>query len=285
MTRSHRARRLLAGTAASALLCLPVTVLAAPSAGASPPVPAAAVSLPAASRLPAPPTVTVSVGDRGVRLPATLRAGRHRFVVRTKGDAVLQLAKASRGYGKAQFLRDLAADSERSWRRIQSQLRFYGGAEALEGQDGVFTETLHAGEYWVFDWVSGPESVRDVRSLRVSGSPRATAYPRIAGAIRLAERGVSAPAALPRRGTVLVRNPGGEDRALALVQLAPGRKLSDLRAWLRDGKGEPPLGDGYASTALLSGGLQFAWSYDLPPGSYALLDLLAGAAARGVTLR
>ncbi|MDP9395334.1 MAG: hypothetical protein M3Q27_14260 [Actinomycetota bacterium] len=243
-------------------------LLAALPLGLVIPAPAAA-----GATLPAPPTVTMALDGQRVDMPDALRSSRYRFVL--DGVGGVQLLKVARGYTRAEFLRDVnleAGGSVRASERLERNIRFFGGVFARHGERGVFWETLYSGTYWVISTRADLEQRSDIKVVTVSGAVRATAWPGSTATLTMAEDGVEAPAQLPRRGRLLVRNAGKMPDLFAVLRLAPGKTIEDLENWDPESD-EEPIEDVAVPVALLSGDTSMLWGYAMPRGSYVIMNM------------
>ncbi len=176
--------------AAVAVLAVPLTLVAPPTVSAEEAL--------------APSKVTIRVHGDAVTMPGSLRSSRYHFVV--SGWAGLQLLKADRGYTRADLVRDLRDPSERSYKRMMSNLRFFGGVVPQPGETAEFWETLYAGTYFAVPHLLQKPRASAIAVVRVHGSVKATAWPGSSGVVTLGQKRIDVSGHLPRRGRLVVRN-------------------------------------------------------------------------------
>jgi hypothetical protein len=224
-----------------------------------------------ADRLAKPRDIRVRMSATGVHVRESLACGRYRIHVRAprRSSGILVLVKPDRGYTRA----DLRADDRRRTRaadrRIQENLRFFGGVEIRPGGSGVLWETLYAGRYWL---VGLSDLRRDVAitTVHVHGGPFASTFPRVSAHATHIRRGIPrVTRRMPHSGRILVRNPTRSLESMLFLRLAQGVSYREfLRAVRRSRHGFPLVLSGAYSTAPLSPNAGYVLRYRLRPGTY-----------------
>jgi hypothetical protein len=230
-------------------------------------------SLAQARDLPAPRQINVRLSASGVHAPDSLTAGRYRIEIRERSHTLgsVALVKPDRGYSRA----DLRADNRRpglaSNRRIRRNLRFFGGVELIRGGTGVFWETLYSGRYWLLGFT---ERGLAIKTVRVHGSPPASAFPRVTAQATSFDRGLQLTRHIPRAGRMLIRNKSDRLDALFLLPLKRGVTHEEFLRWLRHPERSSPFASrGLKVTAALSPRAGFVLRYRLRPGRYVALGI------------
>jgi hypothetical protein len=146
-----------------------------------------------------------------------------------------------------------------------------GGVPITEERStSTSVQSLEPGTYLVADTeAKGPPKV--AATFVVSGE-RETALPDGSMVIEAFEYGFKA--ANLKRGTneVLIDNTGDEPHFVEAVPMKQGKTLDDVKQFLKDEKGQPPVAFGKAvSTPVLEGGTRQLISLELESGPYALL--------------
>jgi hypothetical protein len=232
-------------------------------------IPAATVAQ--AERLAKPRDLRVRMSATGVHVRESLASGRYRIHVRAprRGFGILVLVKPDRGYTRA----DLRADDRRRTRaadrRIQDNLRFFGGVQLPRGRSGVLWETLYAGRYWLVGLSNLRRDV-SITTVHVHGSPFASTFPRVSAQATNGKRGIPrVTRRIPQSGRILVRNTSRRDDAMTFLRLAQGVSYPEfLRAVRRSKDGFPLILSGAMSTASLSPNAGYVLRYRLRPGRY-----------------
>lgn len=241
---------------------------------------AAAASLAAAPA----PIVTATLTKHGPAIsgPRTWRPGAARIaVVSHVPDEELALMHFRPGYSYARFLADGArarghnAAARAALRHIFAETIFDGGVDLFPGQSASFTVTVQPGTYYLGEMTNRPQFT----PIHVAGAPEAARLTS-AAVITATDSGYDVPLrALPRNGTVSIRNTGNRPHRLNLIPVKPGTTRAQLGAYLRktgarDNAPPPPfaLKGPQLGTADISAQQRMQLTYKLPAGDYALID-------------
>lgn len=221
------------------------------------------------------PTLTVTMTAKTITTSSgtTVHAGRTQIkVIATDGEHDLQLVKLARGYSLTSATKDFMSlfnGDVATVRRVDKNIRFFGGATAVPGQPGLFAETLYAGTYMLVDTNGRAHNV-----LHVLGRPPARAW--VAQSSTIVGNGQDRfvmPASIPHSGWTLFRDTSDEPHFLVVQQVKPGTTAAQVGAFLAGGSQDAPPFALPASTSsgVISGGTQVLWHYSLPKGSYVVL--------------
>lgn len=258
-------QRVVAGALTAALAAVPLAIVPAAQAAS-------------------PPTIKVSIGQqRFVHMPAHVRPGVHRFVVRSAKSSAFQLLRARRGYTKREAVRDVTRGliAEQSniaaLRRFERNVVLAGGVSSAPGTPGVMWARLDTGRYWAVDtnlMKLAPDKLRtvDVRGHRVAGALPAGPTLRAIHETQWAPK----PATIPARGVLRFVNDSVDNHFIAMGKLLPGKTVDDFAAWVKAVKGgaemPPPIDESSPGldSGALSPGHAMAMRYHLPPGDYVL---------------
>ena len=157
--------------------------------------------------------------------------------------------------------------------KVERDFRFLGGG--LVGAD--VDVRLPAGRYYAFDAGQSSLTRAHLRTIRVRAGCRSARRANVDATITAiaADAWSSRPASIPRYGELRFVNASSRTHLLNLLQLTPGTTLADVEHALA--QPEPDLSSistgVYDEAGVLSPGRREIVSYQLPAGSYALLDL------------
>jgi hypothetical protein len=231
------------------------------------------------------PVVSVTMTERGPAISGrkTWRPGAARIAVRSQvADQELVLLHFRPGYSYARFLADGARAQSRSAAaraalgRIFAATIFDGGVDLWRGQSASFAVTVQPGTYYLGEMTARPQFV----PIQVAGASEAatTAW---AAAVTATDSGYRLhQSALPKAGTITIRNVGARPHRLNLIPVKRGTTRAELGSYLRKtgarDSAPPPsfaLRGPQLGTADLSAHEQMQLTYRLPAGEYALIDL------------
>lgn len=240
----------------------------------------AATATAQASSAAAAPTTKVWVTKyHNIEMPARIRPGVHRFVVRTSREAGFQIIRPRQGYTKREALRDASQMFEdvRVLRRFERNTVLMGGVNASKGEPGVMWTRLPRGHYWVLDVNDERPRARKVHDLHVAGERHRGLLPSTATIRSVKEATWAArPKAMNNRGILKYRNDSTDNHFIELAKLQPGKTAADFEEWveqLMQGNETPPPIDfsAGAGSGVVAAGKAMSMRYDLPPGKYMLL--------------
>jgi hypothetical protein len=154
-----------------------------------------------------------------------------------------------------------------------------GGPNAPDaGLESNATVMLEPGNYAFICFVDlgGPPHFAKgmIRPLRVVAAKGATAKPKADVTATLVDYTFKLSSPI-RAGnhTIRVYNAGKQHHEVELVQLAPGKTLSDMMNWLGKMEGPPP-GKALGGVAGMEPGISQSFTANFTPGNYALISFL-----------
>lgn len=222
--------------------------------------------------------VTIDAHTIQISGPAAYRPGPVTFQVTARGgEQVFHLLQLRPGYTVADLQKEQSSRGSQLEieRRVLAHIRFLGGADVFPGAPSSFTQTLDAGTYYV----GTIDRTLRLRAIHVDGTPiPASAAPKPAGTITGYDFGWRVSGTLPAHGTIAIRNRSSQGQVLVISPTKPGTTRAQLGAYLRrthasEQAPPPPFGMSgpTVATGMISPGVDMDFSYDLPPGEYALL--------------
>lgn len=246
----------------------------------------------------APPVLTVTATDDVAAkqfkfdVPATIEGGVFAVELKNNGKEAhdFQLAKAVEGHTLDDLLKQVAGENV----PLEPWVSAAGGAGfTAPGGSGKVTLDLPAGKYWYFCTESsgddGQPSVPHATNgmsgeLTLEGNTGA-AMPESEKSIDAADYSLTPTALASGSNTILLSNKGKQLHHALAVPLAAGKTFDEAKAALTSDKepaGPPPLDfeHGLAS-AVIDGGQTIAITWDLKPGTYALLCFMPDKGTAG----
>jgi hypothetical protein len=229
------------------------------------------------------PTVSVTLGAHGPTVvgPTLWHPGPVRIAaVSREADQEVTLLHFRPHYTYADFV----ADGKRSQghdaaaraavAHVFANTVFDGGVDLFRGQSADFTVTLKPGIYYLGEMTDRPQLTR----IRVTGD-RSTATTPSAATIAAVDGAYRVTGQLPAKGTIAITNAGRRPHRANLIPVKPGTTRTALGAYIRRTGGDdnapaPPfaLNGPQLGTADVSPGRRMQLTYDLPAGTYALID-------------
>jgi len=229
------------------------------------------------------PTVTVTLGAHGPAIagPTQWHPGPVRIAaVSHKADQEVTLLHFRPGYRYADFMADgkaaqgHSAAAHTAVARVFANTVFDGGLNLFSGESADFTVTLKPGIYYLGEMTSRPQLTR----IRVTGD-QSTATTRSTATITATDSRYGVAGELPANGTITIANTGRHPHRANLIPVKPGTTRAALGAYIRKTHGDDnapapsfALNGRQLGTADLSPGRHMQLTYDLPAGTYALLD-------------
>jgi hypothetical protein len=149
-------------------------------------------------------------------------------------------------------------------------LTFHGGIGNMKpGTSTTAVVELGPGDYAFFD-IEG-RGKKPYAEFTVEGDD-AEDLPETDGAIEAREYSFTGSDLEAGRGQVLFENVGEEPHHLVAAPIQPGKTIGDVRNFIENEKGEPPIDEEKTfDTAILSGGSSAVIDVDMQSGEYALL--------------
>jgi uncharacterized cupredoxin-like copper-binding protein len=229
-----------------------------------------------------PPTsVAVTATDYALAAPDTLREGAVTFHLTNRGKEFHHLWVIRLEQGKT--LDDLVA-TLKSGGPFPAWARSMGGPNAPrpEGGEANATLVLTTGRYVLACGIPSPDGVPHfmkgmMRPLTVVPGAGAAGAPRADLTMSLRDYSfvLSGPPSAGRH-VIEVRNDGEQTHEVELVQLAPGKSVHDVLAWVEKPAGPPP-GLPLGGVSPLGRGGVASFEVELTPGRYGMICFLPDA--------
>jgi hypothetical protein len=221
--------------------------------------------------------LTQSGNEVRFSVPKTVPAGLVRidFTSKAKGQHSAQLVGLN-GHTAKKGLKAVRAWFEEG-RPLPAWVSLPGGVGSTpQGTTRSAIQRLSAGSYFLFDTdADKPEDT--VAGFQVTGGGRAPELPGAPAAVKAAEYTFNAVGLKMGKNRILFDNTGTEPHFFAAEPIKPGRTIADVRRFVRDGKGKPPV-DARAGTnsPVIDGGVRQVIELDLKKsGKYALICYVA----------
>ena len=227
-----------------------------------------------------PVSVAVTATDYALAAPDTLPEGAVTFRLTNQGKELHHLWVIRLEQGKS--LTDLVAAAKAG--NFPAWARSMGGPNAPrpEGGEANATLVLAAGRYVLACGIPSPDGVPHfmkgmMRPLTVVPARDAASAPKadITMSLRDYSFVLSGTTAAGHR-VIEVRNDGGQTHEVELVQLAPGKSVHDVLAWLEKPVGPPP-GLPLGGVSPLARGGVASFEVELAPGRYGMICFLPDA--------
>ncbi len=238
----------------------------------------AALGLLALRSSPVPPTVAVTATEYALAAPDTVREGAVKFDLINRGKEFhhLWVVRLEQGKTLDDFRAALSAGGP-----FPAWARSLGGPNAPtpDGGEANATLVLAAGRYLLLCGIPGPDGVPHlmkgmIRPLTVVPASDAAGAPRADVTMSLRDYSfvLSGPV-VPGRRVIEVRNDGDQTHEVELVQLAPGKSVHDVLAWVEKPAGPPP-GMPLGGVSPLARGGVASFEVQLAPGNYGMICFL-----------
>lgn len=229
------------------------------------------------------PTVSVTLGAHGPTIvgPTRWHPGPVRIAASSReADQEVTLLHFRPHYTYADFVADgkrsqgHGAAARTAVEHVFANTVFDGGIDLFRGQSADFTVTLKPGIYYLGEMTDRPQLTR----IRVTGD-RSTATTPSAATITATDGAYRVAGQLPANGTITIANASRRPHRANLIPVKPGTTRAALGAYIRrtggnDNAPAPPfaLNGPQLGTADTSPGRRMQLTYDLPAGTYALVD-------------
>jgi hypothetical protein len=167
-----------------------------------------------------------------------------------------------------------------------SWVKFVGGPNAIApGGKANATALLEPGHYAYICFVFGPDGVIHaakgmVTPFEVTGDSSAARaeLPAASVTIKMADYSFESSQSLTAgHHTIRVENAGPQPHELALLKLAPGKKVEDFAVWAETGMKGPPPAEPLGGVVLLDKGASGTFTADLTKGDYGLICFVPDA--------
>jgi uncharacterized cupredoxin-like copper-binding protein len=224
------------------------------------------------------PSVAVTATDYALAAPDTLREGATTFRLTNQGKEFHHLWIIRLEQGKT--MGDLLA-ALKSGGHFPAWARSMGGPNAPrpEGGEANATLVLAPGRYVLACGIPGPDGVPHfmkgmIRPLTVVPAHAAASAPTADITMSLRDYSfVLSGVPVAGRRVIEVRNDGDQTHEVELVQLAPGKSVHDVLAWVEKPAGPPP-GMPLGGVSPLARGGVASFEVELAPGRYGMICFL-----------
>jgi plastocyanin len=228
-------------------------------------------------------SVNITAKDYAFAAPSHIRAGVTTIHLTNEGKELhhAQLIKLEQG----KTIEDVAKALKQpgpppSW------VKFVGGPNAVPpGGKANATEVLAPGHYAYLCFVFGPDGVIHAAKgmmypFEVTGDSAAARaeLPAASTTIMMADYSFESSKPLTAgHHTIKVVNAGPQPHELALLRLAPGKKVEDFAMWAEGGMKGPPPAEPLGGVVFLDKGGSGTFTADLTPGNYGLICFVPDA--------
>jgi hypothetical protein len=221
---------------------------------------------------PKPKTLAIELSQSGKNfrfsVPESVEGGlvRIQFTNSARGEHGAQLGRI-----QGQHTLDEALKAGDNWggrgRALPSWLRLAGGVGTTPaGATRSANQFLPAGNYFVVDVDSNAGA-----SFQITGDGGEEELPSAAATIKAAEYAFSAQGLKAGKNRILFDNVGREPHLLFAAPMKAGATIADVRRFVEEEKGEPPIEDADLSTSILEGRTKQVVDADLRKGRYAMI--------------
>lgn len=231
----------------------------------------------------APPVVTIRAKEYSFIAPKTVKSGVNTFRLVNEGKELHHLSIIRLDKGKT--MADLAAAMKKPGPPPAWTTDVGGPNPALPGGSAEATLSLDAGNYVIVCFVPSPgESAPHVMKgmmgeFKVVPAKSRGSEPATDATIRLSDYTFTIDKPLAAGHHVLnVTNDAAQAHEVVLVELPPGKTISDMGNWVEKSlmKGPPP-GKPVGGMALLGKGRSGSFPIDLKPGRYGMICFVPDA--------
>jgi hypothetical protein len=224
--------------------------------------------------------LTFNASDRAVTGPTSAETGTAEITLTNDGEkeADLQLIRVDGEHSADEVIRVLGGAMEGEG---LPDWFFAGGGVGLTqaGESRTVTQVLEPGTYYAFNTgTDAPPDPESVPAVEVTGDPSDDELSDTDSTVRTIDYGFETEGELQvGENEITFENAGAQPHHVIAQPIAEGKTIEDVRAFLRDEQGQPPLDEsGLAETAVLDGGGTQLVTLDLKqPGQYAMLCFIS----------
>ncbi len=221
-------------------------------------------------------TLGFSAAERNVTGPTGADPGEAEITLTNDGKeaADLQLIRVEGQHSPAEVVQAVGASME--GKALPDWFFAGGGIGATPaGQSRTVTQVLEPGTYYAFNTgASGPPNPKSTPAMEVSGEASDDELSDADSTIRTIDYGFETEGDFQvGENEIAFENVGAQPHHVIAQPIAEGQTIEDVRAFLENQEGEPPLEDaGQVDTAVLDADGSQLVTLDLKqPGSYAML--------------
>ncbi len=227
-----------------------------------------------------PQTLTFNVAEKSITGPTSADPGEAEITLTNDGkeEADLQLFRIEGQHSVAEIGQALGGV-------IRGQAVpdwfFAGGGVGTTpaGASLTVTQVLEPGTYYAFNTgVDGPPDLESAPAVEVTGDPSDDELSDTDATLRTIDYGFETEGDLQvGENEITFENTGAQPHHVIAQPIAEGKTIEDVRAFLRNQQGQPPLDEtGIAETAVLDGGGSQVVTLDLKQaGTYAMLCFIS----------
>ncbi|MEK6326466.1 MAG: hypothetical protein AABM66_02930 [Actinomycetota bacterium] len=225
-------------------------------------------------------TLSFNVAEKSISGPTSADTGEAEITLTNDGkqEADLQLIRVEGQHSAAEVVQAVGGAVRG---RALPDWFFAGGGVGLTqaGQSQTVTQVLEPGTYYAFNTVGeGPPDPESVPAIEVTGDPSDDELSDADATVRTIDYGFETEGDLQvGENEITFENAGAQPHHVIAQPIAQGKTIEDVRAFLENQKGQPPLEEtGLAETAILDAGGSQLVTLDLKqPGTYAMLCFIS----------
>ena len=225
-----------------------------------------------------PQVFEVEASDKGVTALQTAEPGaiEIRFTNTGKQDHSAQIVRLDDGHTAAEGKAAGEAWGEKG-KPLPEWLSFHGGVGSVPGgESATAVADLEPGDYAIFD-IEG-QGEQSFAEFTVEGDD-GDDLPETDGRVEAREYSFTGSDLTAGRGQILFENAGEQPHHLIAAPIKPGKSIGDVRNFVKNEKGEPPIEEAKTFvSAIVSGGSSAVIDVDLQAGDYALVCFVPDAA-------
>lgn len=225
-------------------------------------------------------TLTFNVAEKSITGPTSADPGTAEITLTNDGknEADLQLIRVEGEHSAAEVIQVL--DGAMRGKALPDWFFAGGGVAVTQASESqTVTQVLEPGTYYAFNTgVDAPPDPGSVPAVEVTGDPSDDELSDTDATVRTIDYGFETEGELQvGENEITFENAGAEPHHVIAQPIAEGKTIEDVRAFLRDEQGRPPLDEsGLAETAVLDGGGSQIVTLDLKqPGQYAMLCFIS----------
>lgn len=225
-------------------------------------------------------TLTFNVADKSISGPTSADPGEAEITLTNDGknEADLQLIRVEGEHSAAEVVQALGGVIR--GRAFPDWFFAAGGVNATPaGESQTVTQVLEPGTYYAFNTgVDAPPDPGSVPAVEVTGDASDDQLSDTDATVRTIDYGFETEGELQvGENEITFENAGAQPHHVIAQRIAEGRTIDDVRAFLKNEQGQPPLDEAsVAETAVLDGGGSQLVTLDLKePGQYAMLCFIS----------
>jgi plastocyanin len=225
-------------------------------------------------------TLDFEVAGKNITAPASADPGEAEITLTNSGEqeADLQLFKIEGQHTANEVVRTVG-DVIRGGALPDWFFAGGGVGPTAAGSSETVTQVLEPGTYYAFNTgTEGPPDPESLSAMEVTGDPSEDELADTDATVRTIDYGFETEGDLQvGENEITFENAGVQPHHVIAQRIADGKTIDDVRAFLRDQQGQPPVDESsVAETAVLdAGGSQLATLDLKEPGTYAMLCFIS----------